>query len=130
MMTVQVGRVELAGFSSFVTYRTTQYHIPEDSKLLINTSDDLPVTEHWHAVLKIEKILSYNSMPHLNANHQKNKQNWHWKMTRYSACFHYTHTPVTVQTPDYFNDHELCITKLSFQIFMMTVLLLDGLQQF
>jgi len=46
MMRLQVGRVELAGFSSFVTYQITQHHILEDSKLDINTSHDLPVTEH------------------------------------------------------------------------------------
>ena len=70
-MPLQVGRVELAGSSSVVTYQTTQHHIPEGSKLDINTSDDLPVTEHRHDVLKMEKILLYNSMLH----HQKNKQN-------------------------------------------------------
>lgn len=46
MMPRQVGRVELAGSSSVVTYQTIHHHIPEDSNLDINTSDDLPVTEH------------------------------------------------------------------------------------
>jgi hypothetical protein len=126
MMPLQVGRVKLAGSSSVVTYQTTQHHIPEGSNLDINTSDNLPVTENWHCVLKMEKILL-----HRNATHQKKKQNWPWKMTWVLLCLLSLHPYTSHSTNSQsFNDHELCITKSSFQIFMMTMLLLADLQQF